>query len=241
MDGISWASVRRANGDLSVDAFRKGEPGKRGGGSWWWKLPGLEGHVLDAQPSASQKSTLIPDPVSAGQGASMNGHKVKPLNPHVVKGGARGRSQVTRILAAYAIRTAAALTLTGVVGIRPAHSRRRSREHSWGVCRPDENVAQTEVGGFPKTGAWLRRYLSGICEKTLVVTKKGVPHTPSDIALKAPERVCRGCESTIEAQPSSPGRPHRFVRGSMPSATKGEQVRSEHCLFDDQISLCEAG
>lgn len=78
-DDISWASVRRAKDDLAIDAFRKGDPGKRGGGSWFWKLPGLGAQDLDAQPLPTQLSTLIPDPVSAGQSPSSNGQKVKVL------------------------------------------------------------------------------------------------------------------------------------------------------------------
>jgi hypothetical protein len=82
---ISWASVRRAKDDLGIDAFRKGEPGKRGGGAWWWKLPGLDDQDLDAQPSISQMSTLIIDTVSADQRASDNGHEIKALKPDVAR------------------------------------------------------------------------------------------------------------------------------------------------------------
>ena len=86
-EGISWRTVERAKDDLSVDAFRKGEPGKRGGGSWWWKLPGLGRHDLERQPLDNHLADLIPEPVSAGQEPFGNGHPIKDANPVVVGDG----------------------------------------------------------------------------------------------------------------------------------------------------------
>lgn len=40
--GISERTLRRAKDQLRVKAFRNGEPGRRGGGNWFWKLPSEE-------------------------------------------------------------------------------------------------------------------------------------------------------------------------------------------------------
>ncbi|MFT4174074.1 MAG: AAA family ATPase [Rhodocyclaceae bacterium] len=37
--GHAWATIRRAQTDLGVVAYRESIKGPRGGGSWWWKLP----------------------------------------------------------------------------------------------------------------------------------------------------------------------------------------------------------
>jgi hypothetical protein len=37
--GVSWRTVERAKAALEVIVERRGEPGKRGGGSSWWRLP----------------------------------------------------------------------------------------------------------------------------------------------------------------------------------------------------------
>lgn len=36
--GYSWATIRRAQSVVGADSFREGEPGKRGGGAWYWRL-----------------------------------------------------------------------------------------------------------------------------------------------------------------------------------------------------------
>ena len=48
--GFSEITIRRARKRLGVIAERQGEPGRRGGGVWWWRLPGnndLEGCLDD--------------------------------------------------------------------------------------------------------------------------------------------------------------------------------------------------
>jgi hypothetical protein len=51
--GISWRTVERAKADLEVIVERRGEPGKRGGGSYWWRLP-------DGQLSIKTATTNTP-------------------------------------------------------------------------------------------------------------------------------------------------------------------------------------
>jgi hypothetical protein len=46
--GISERTLRRAAGELGVHMARIGEPGKRGGGKWWWRLSPRE-KDLDGQ------------------------------------------------------------------------------------------------------------------------------------------------------------------------------------------------
>jgi putative DNA primase/helicase len=43
--GVSWRTVERAKAALEVIVERRGEPGKRGGGSYWWRLP--DGQLVD--------------------------------------------------------------------------------------------------------------------------------------------------------------------------------------------------
>ena len=72
-EGISEKTLRRAQKQLSVKSFRKGEDGQVGGGSWWWELPDKAASGLDGQSSTTPVATLI----DAGQSTSENGHKVK--------------------------------------------------------------------------------------------------------------------------------------------------------------------
>ncbi len=84
-EGISWRTVERAKDDLSVAAFRKGEPGRRGGGSWWWKLPDLSPD-LEGQPLGSPLADLIHEPISAGESTSEKGQPIKSATPGVAGG-----------------------------------------------------------------------------------------------------------------------------------------------------------
>jgi len=45
-EGISEMTLRRGKQELGVKAFRRGEEGQIGGGSWWWSkvLNPLDGH-----------------------------------------------------------------------------------------------------------------------------------------------------------------------------------------------------
>ena len=58
--GISKATLRRAKKILKIKDIRVGEDGKKGGGSWLWKLPDLDAHGAHV----NNLSTLITKPVN---------------------------------------------------------------------------------------------------------------------------------------------------------------------------------
>ena len=37
--GISTATLNRAKKEIEVVTYREGEPGRKGGGQWFWKMP----------------------------------------------------------------------------------------------------------------------------------------------------------------------------------------------------------
>jgi AAA domain len=76
-EGISWRTMTTAKDALQIEAFRKGEPGQIGGGSWWWKLPGLRMQAPNTNEIASlippgQSADSIKDASSSVLGASLN-------------------------------------------------------------------------------------------------------------------------------------------------------------------------
>ena len=50
---------------------------------------------------------------------------------------------------------------------------------------------------------------------------------PTGIALKAPERPCKGCRATIPAQPRGPSRPQEFCSPSCRRAYFHSQEQAE--------------
>jgi hypothetical protein len=59
--GVSWRTVERAKVTLGIHAERRGEPGRRGGGTWHWSLPTiktattLHRKVADLMPSQTRQ------------------------------------------------------------------------------------------------------------------------------------------------------------------------------------------
>jgi putative DNA primase/helicase len=69
-EGISDRTLRRAKEELGVKAFRRGEEGQVGGGSWWWSKAA---NPLGGHPSNGQVAALI----TAGQSTSDPPSEVK--------------------------------------------------------------------------------------------------------------------------------------------------------------------
>lgn len=63
--GISTMTLRRAREALGVRAYRVGVEGRRGGGAWWWSLPGE--HLNAPEHPQAEGEHLNPDAVPAGQ------------------------------------------------------------------------------------------------------------------------------------------------------------------------------
>jgi len=77
LTGFSEKTVRRAQKDLCVNAFREGEPGRRGGGRWMWQL-GVRAGLGGQDARVGNLATLTaPEYESVGAGPR-SGH----LNSH---------------------------------------------------------------------------------------------------------------------------------------------------------------
>jgi len=75
--GLKDRTVKRAKARLGVRTFRRGEPGRRGGGVWVWELPdgraaspqdlgGQEGHIGKLAPKTPSELKKSADPREAG-------------------------------------------------------------------------------------------------------------------------------------------------------------------------------
>ncbi len=90
--GISERTLKRAKQALGVDVEREGEAGKRGGGTWYWSLPGIKGATPKGWHSKSNSDRtdgenplyVSEEPNETLRGPSVNGSKdgtsVGPLN-----------------------------------------------------------------------------------------------------------------------------------------------------------------
>jgi len=67
--GISERTYWRAKAALGIVAERRGEPGKRGGGTWYWRLPDLGCHPINT----SSVAPLIENESERGQDAADSG------------------------------------------------------------------------------------------------------------------------------------------------------------------------
>jgi AAA domain/Domain of unknown function (DUF4326) len=65
--GISWRTVERAKAALEVIVERRGEPGKRGGGSYWWRLPGGQQSINSAATNTTPDGGPNEEGETAGQ------------------------------------------------------------------------------------------------------------------------------------------------------------------------------
>jgi hypothetical protein len=65
--GISWRTVERAKAALEVIVERRGEEGRRGGGSYWWRLPGGQVSINSATTNTTPVGGLNEGGETAGQ------------------------------------------------------------------------------------------------------------------------------------------------------------------------------
>jgi RecA-family ATPase len=65
--GVSWRTVERAKAALEVIVERRGEPGKRGGGSYWWRLPEGQLSINSATTNTDAAGGLNEGGETAGQ------------------------------------------------------------------------------------------------------------------------------------------------------------------------------
>jgi AAA domain len=65
--GISWRTVERAKAALEVIVERRGEEGRRGGGSYWWRLPGGQVSINSATTNTTLVGGLNEGGETAGQ------------------------------------------------------------------------------------------------------------------------------------------------------------------------------
>jgi hypothetical protein len=64
---VSWRTVERAKAALEVIVERRGEPGKRGGGSYWWRLPEGQLSINSATTNTTPVGGLNREDETAGQ------------------------------------------------------------------------------------------------------------------------------------------------------------------------------
>jgi AAA domain len=70
--GISWRTVERAKAALEVIVERRGEPGKRGGGSYWWRLPEGQLSINSATANTTPHGELNEGGETAGQSTDLD-------------------------------------------------------------------------------------------------------------------------------------------------------------------------
>jgi hypothetical protein len=87
--GIAERTLKRARSTLGVAAERRGEPGQRGGGRWYWRLPQVKGAKPEGWPPKTDTDRTdaeeSPCP-SQKNGAGLRG----PNNPNVKEAGGVG-------------------------------------------------------------------------------------------------------------------------------------------------------
>jgi putative DNA primase/helicase len=79
--GISWRTVERAKAALEVIVERRGEPGKRGGGSYWWRLPGGQVSINSATTNTTPVGGLNEGGGTAGQGPDLDPGGINSATP----------------------------------------------------------------------------------------------------------------------------------------------------------------
>jgi hypothetical protein len=79
--GVSWRTVERAKAALEVTVERRGEPGKRGGGSYWWRLPEGQLSINSATTNTTTVGGLNEGGETAGQDADSDSGAINSATP----------------------------------------------------------------------------------------------------------------------------------------------------------------
>jgi putative DNA primase/helicase len=74
--GVSWRTIERAKAALEVIVERRGEAGKRGGGSYWWRLPEGQLSINSATTNTTPDGELNEEGETAGQGHDSDPPKI---------------------------------------------------------------------------------------------------------------------------------------------------------------------
>jgi hypothetical protein len=79
--GVSWRTIERAKAALEVIVERRGELGKRGGGSYWWRLPEGQRSINSATTNTTTVGGPNEENETAGQSPDPDLPAINPATP----------------------------------------------------------------------------------------------------------------------------------------------------------------